>query len=358
MRHDPPRRVLIINIFGIGDVLFTTPLISNLKTAYPDIHIGYLCNRRTVPLLEHNPKVDRILVYERDEFEAIRRQSTGQYLKAVWKFIKDIKSGRFDMVLDVSLSSFMGFLAWTAGIPRRVGFDYKGRGRFLTQKIPLKGYEGRHVIDYYLDLLAEIGVAVAHKRMELTLTREDSHWAAQFMAQNGISGRGPVIGLVPGGGESWGKDASCKRWPAQRWAKLADKLIEKSSAQIILLGSSTEAGLCDSVARGMKNSCVSACGMTSLSQFAALTQQCALVVANDGGPLHVAVASGSRTVSIFGPVDEAVYGPYPAQGHQVVKKDLPCQPCYRRFRRADCGHLRCLNGLTVEEVLGKVEGIL
>ena len=373
MRHNPPQRVLIINIFGIGDVLFTTPLISNLKAAYPNIHIGYLCNRRTAPLLEHNPKVDRIFVYERDEFEAIRRRSAGQYLKAVWKLIQEIKSGQFDMVLDVSWNRFMGFLAWSAGIRRRVGFDYKGRGLFLTQKIPLEGYEGRHVVDYYLDLLAEIGVTVAHKRMEFFLTREDTDWAAKFLAENDISGRpptrlsaeprdgeagGPVIGLVPGGGESWGKNASLKLWPAQRWAKLADKLIEKSAAQIILLGGSTEAGLCDSVARDMNNPCVSACGKTSLSQFAALIQRCALIVANDGGPLHVAVAVGSKTVSIFGPVDDAVYGPYPADGQKIVKKDLSCQPCYRRFRRADCGHIRCLNDLTVEEVFRKVEEIL
>ena len=272
--------------------------------------------------------------------------------------IQDIKSGQFDMVLDVSLNSFMGFLAWAAGIPRRVGFDYKGRGRFLTQKIPLEGYENRHVVEYYLDLLAQIGVPVVHKSMELPLTTADMDWAAGFLEDNGVFGRGQVIGLVPGGGESWGKDASCKRWSAERFAKLADKLIEKSAAQIILLGGPTEAGLCGSVARGMNNPCVSACGKTSLSQFAALAKRCALIVANDGGPLHVAAASGSKTVSIFGPVDEVVYGPYPAQGHKVVKKDLPCQPCYRRFRRADCGHIRCLNDLTVEEVFKKVEEIL
>lgn len=358
MRQNLPQRVLIINIFGIGDVLFTTPLISNLKAASPDIHIGYLCNRRTAPILEHNPKVSRIFVYERDEFEAIRRRSAGQYLNAIGKLIYDIKSRQFDMVLDVSLNSFMGFLAWTAGVPRRVGFDYKGRGRFLTQKIPLGGYEGRHVVDYYLDLLTAIGVPVRHKTLEFPLTAQDTAWAVGFLAENRIPGHGPVIGLVPGGGESWGKDASCKRWPAECFAKLADKLIEKFNAQIILLGGSAEAGLCDSVARDMNNTCVSACGKTSLSQFAALTRRCALIVANDGGPLHVAVASGSKTVSIFGPVDEAVYGPYPAQGHQVIKKDLPCQPCYRRFRRADCRHIRCLNELTVEEVLRKVEEIL
>ncbi len=373
-RQHPPKKVLFINTFGIGDVLFTTPMISNLKERFPDVYIGYLCNRRTAALLERNPKINRILVYERDELAALRARSSWQYVRAIKLLIKDINSGRFDTVLDVSLNNFMGFLTWAAGIPRRVGFDYKGRGFFLTQKNPLEGYEDKHVVEYYLDLLQGMGVPVPNKALELPLSAEDTAWAGRFLEENHISGRppvpqsgtqsgtclagGPVIGLVPGGGESWGKDASCKRWSAERFAKLADKLIEKFTAQIILLGGSTEAGLCDSVARGMKNPCVSACGKTSLSQFAALTQRCALIVTNDGGPLHVAVAAGSKTASIFGPVDEIVYGPYPSGIHKVIKKDLACQPCYRSFRRADCAHIRCLNELTVEEVFGKVEEIL
>ena len=74
-RTHPPKKVLIINTFGVGDVLFTTPLISNLKTNYPGLYIGYICNRRTSALLERNPKVDRIFIYERDEFYAAYQRS-------------------------------------------------------------------------------------------------------------------------------------------------------------------------------------------------------------------------------------------------------------------------------------------
>ena len=373
MRHNPPRKVLIINTFGIGDVLFTTPLISNLKTAYPDVYIGYLCNRRTSPLLEHNTKVNRIFIYARDELNVIYKRSRWQYWKVFGAFVRSIKEERFDIVLDVSLSGFTAFLTWWIGIPYRVGFDYKRRGFFLNKKIPLKGYEDKHVVEYYLDLLREIGVPIKHKAMELPLIKEDMDWASGFLKENGVPGRppvprsgtysagaagGPVIGLVPGGGESWGKEAVYKRWPTGSFAKLADKLIEKSAAQIILLGGPADSPLCEEIVRGMRNPCLALCGKTSLTQFAALTQRCALIVTNDGGPLHVAVAAGSKTVSIFGPVDEIVYGPYPSGIHKVVKKDLACQPCYRRFRRADCAHIRCLNELTVEEVFGKVEEIL
>ncbi len=358
-------KVLLINIFGIGDVLFTTPFIRNLKAAYPDIFIGYLCNRRTAPLLESNPKISRIFVYERDEFESLRRKSAWQYLKAIRRLIQDIRDERFDTVMDVSLNTFMGFLSWAGGIPRRIGYDYKGRGIFLTQKIPLAGYEDRHVVEYYLDLLGEIGVSIQHRETEFPLTAQDMDWAGSFLKGNHIlvhppngEAGGPVIGLVPGGGESWGRDAGYKRWPVECFAKLADKLIENKSATIILMGGQNEAELCGQTASLMNYCPLTAVGKTTLGQFAALTQKCSLVVVNDGGPLHVAVAVGAKTVSIFGPVDEKVYGPYPVGNHKVVAKNLACRPCYRQFRKASCEHISCLRQITVEDVLERVEEIL
>jgi ADP-heptose:LPS heptosyltransferase len=98
-----------------------------------------------------------------------------------------------------------------------------------------------------------------------------------------------------------------------------------------------------------------AVGQTSLLQMAALLQLCRLAIVNDGGPLHIAVAAGVKTASIFGPVDPVVYGPYPSEGHIVIKKGLACQPCYRQFRKADCSHLSCLRDLSVEEVFFKLE---
>jgi len=153
----PPKKVLIINTFGVGDVLFTTPLISNLKANYPELFIGYICNRRTAALLERNSKVDRIFVYERDEFLEVHQGSHIAFLKKFLIFFKAIKSEKFDLVLDVSLSRGTSFFTWAIGIKHRIGFNYKNRGIFLNKKIPLAGYEGKHVVDYYLGLLEELG---------------------------------------------------------------------------------------------------------------------------------------------------------------------------------------------------------
>jgi len=355
----PPKKVLIINIFGIGDVLFTTPLISNLKANYPDLYIGYLCNRRTATILERNPKVDRTFIYERDEFNEVCQRSKIAFLKKFRQFLKEIKREQFDLVLDVSLSGMISFLTWWVGIKRRVGFDYRNRSVFLNKKIPLEGYENKHVVEYYLELLEELGLTAKEKDLELTLNQRDEQWAEAFIVSNNVlSSKNPVIGLVPGGGASWGKDTSYKRWSAEKYAKLADKLIENFSAAIILMGDKSELELCARVSEAMSHRPVMVCGETTISQFAALARKCSLMIVNDGGPLHISVAAGARTVSIFGPVDEHVYGPYPQGNHIVVKKDLACRPCYRRFRKASCEHVSCLNQLTVEEVFKKIEEVV
>ena len=140
--------------------------------------------------------------------------------------------------------------------------------------------------------------------------------------------------------------------------KLADKLIEKFCATIILMGDKNELDLCTEVSEAMFQRPVMACGQTTISQFAALARECSLTIVNDGGPLHIAVAVGAQTASIFGPVDEEVYGPYPKGNHIVISNQLACRPCYQRFRRASCEHVSCLNQLTVEKVLKSIEGVL
>jgi len=357
------QKILIINIFGIGDVLFTTPLIENLKSFNPNFSIGYLCNRRTESILKRNPKIDNVFVYERDEFAAEAKKSKLSYWKKVNDLVRTIRAEQYDTTIDVSLNGFMGFLSWAAGIPQRIGLNYKNRNIFLNKKIDLKGYEERHVVEYYLDLLRLLEIPVTRRELTLNVNDEDESWADNFLKQHALKEKS-LIGLVPGGGASWGKEAIYKRWAPENYAKLADKIIEKFGGQIILMGAVEEQDLCLKVAKSMRQPSISACGQTNITQFAALAHRCKVNIVNDGGPLHIAVAAKAKTVSIFGPVDEKVYGPYDPSSpkvkpaHTVVTKEFACRPCYRQFRRAQCEHLSCLTQITVYDVLKNVEEVL
>ena len=352
------KRILIINPFGIGDVLFTTPLIQNIKSSQPDVFIGYLANRRTAVFLQDHPQIDRVFVYERDEYVDIYRRSKIQFFKKMISQLAEIRAAKFDCLIDLSLNGSASFLMAFAGIPQRLGFNYKNRSLFLTRKIPLRGFEGRHVAEYYLSLARELGFKTESHEINFPIKETDRQWAEHFLQSLALPSGQPIIAVVPGGGASWGKDAEYKRWPVERFAELADKLIEKSSAVIILLGDKQEEELCKTMAQAMRAQPVMVCGQTTLGQLAALLKKCSLAVVNDGGPLHIAVAAGVKTVSIFGPVDEKVYGPYPAAGHTVVSHSIACRPCYRQFRRASCEHISCLKNITTEEVYRKIENIL
>jgi len=352
------RKILIINIFGIGDVLFTTPLIANIKTNFPQMFVGYVANRRTAPLVLDNPKIDRVFIYERDEYHALYRKSRIRFLKRFLEDLKAIQKENFDLVIDFTLNGNTSFLMWLIGIKERMGFNFKNRSPFLTRKIKLEGYEGKHIVEYYLTFCQELGLPLSEPHMEIPISQEEEYWAQKILQRNNLSWSKPLVGLVPGGGASWGKEAVYKLWSAENYAKLADKIVEKFAAAIILMGDQQEKDLCARVAKSMQHKPILLAGQTTIKQLAALCALCRCVIVNDGGPLHVAVTAGAKTVSIFGPVDEKVYGPYPSENHVVVTKDIACRPCYRRFRRAQCEHISCLSTLTVEEVFERIREVL
>ena len=352
------KKILIINPYGIGDVLFTTPVISNLRRAYPQAHIAYLANRRTADFLKVNPDINQVFVYERDEYLEAYRQNSLKFAQKWFSFFNTIRREKFDVVFDFSLNSSFGFLSAACGIKKRVGFDYRKRGRFLTHRVPLVGYEEKHVVEYYLDLLRAVQIPIKTTQIKLDVPHRDIQWAKEWLESHKIDPTKPLIAVLPGGGASWGKAAKNKRWAPLNYAHLIDKIIENFDAAIILMGDSKEEELCREVVSLAHFPLHFAVGETSLLGLAALFLRCQWAIVNDGGPLHVAVAVGTKTVSIFGPVDPQVYGPYPAANHTVVQKGLPCQPCYRRFRMPPCSHISCLRDLSVEEVYRKVQNIL
>ena len=261
-------------------------------------------------------------------------------------------------MIFITLNSYSSFFMWLLGIKARIGFNYKNRSPFLNTKIEINGFEGRHVIEHYLSLLDMLGLKVFDQELEVFPTEEDQNWAKDILVQNSIQSDELLVGFIPGGGASWGPDARYRRWAPEKHAKLADKIIEKYSVKVILLGDSYEQDIGQRVIEGMKKPVLSLIGKTTVGQYLALLSQCHLVIMNDGGPLHMAVAAGTKTVSLIGPVDEHVYGPYPVNGHQVVTASIACRPCYRQFRRADCEHIGCLAQIKVDDVFEKAENLL
>lgn len=348
-------RILVVNHFGIGDVLFTFPLLRAIKENLPQAYIGYLCNRRTEKIVKNNPDIDQVFVFEKDEYRAMWKVSKLLCAKNIFKLVRSIRKSRFDTAIDLSLSRQFGFGIFLSGAKNRIGFDYKGRGMFLTHKIKIEGYQSFHMVEHYARLLDFLGIKTENLQLKFHIASEDRRWADEFLKSNQVKEGEFLVGIVPGGGASWGRDAAQKRWSTEKFASLADSIVKKHNAKILLLGDKSEQSLCESVKNAMSAKPILGCGRTDLGQFAALLEKCGLVVCNDGGPLHIAVGVGTRTISFFGPVDEKIYGPYPlSENHVVLSRKIPCRPCYKNFKYQKCNTVECLKSITQDEALAVV----
>ena len=345
-------RILIINPFGIGDVLFSTALVSRVKKEYPASYIAYICNIKTKDILETNPAIDEVFVFERDEYRFLWRKSKTACIKKFFNFWKEIKKREFNIVFDLSLGKEYAFLCWLIGIRERRGFDYKGRGRFLNHRIPFDGFNDKPVAEYYLDLIRlpkSLYNDFGSRNTVLVTTEEDKTYIDNFLRQSGIKDSDVLVGIAPGGGMSFGrKNQDRRRWSAQKFAELADNI----NAKIVLIWGPGEENLIKEIASLMKQKSLVA-PATKIREMAELCKRCKLVICSEGGPLHIAVSQGVNTVSIFGPVDEKAYGPYPKSGKNVViTSGVECRPCYKKFKLPECTDKRCMEDISVDEVFG------
>ncbi len=350
-------KILVINPYGIGDVLFTTPLLSNLREFYPHGKIGIVLGSRTRQILEFNPDVNNIYIFDKGFFDKLGFFKKWRYLM---EFCRPIRREGYELLIDLSNSSQYGFVEkFFLKVPRRIGFNYKGRGRHLTQTIKLEGFSDKHVVDYYLSLLELLSLTPVKKPLKFPLKQDIIDKVAKYLLSKRIEEKNLLITLVPGGGLSWSHKAAYKQWPQEKYAQLADKLISELKAKVVIAGSELDQDICRNIINSMKSKEAEIICDFNILEFAALCNLSNLVVCNDGGPLHVAVSEKTPTISFFGPVDEEVYGPYPAaDNHIVITKEIECRPCYQKFKFTECDTKDCLNLITVDEAFKKVKKIL
>lgn len=345
--------ILIINTFGIGDVLFSTPLLKEIKGHLPHANIHFLCNRRNLDLLKNDPDISTILIYEKDDFRKYIKESKIRFFKALAKLISDIKKLNIDIAIDLSLNYQMSIILILAGVRMRVGFNYRDRGKLLTQKISISGFDRKHVVEHYLDLLKflDLPPSGGYRLMSYT-SSENKSTVDNFLKTNGLIGK-VLIGIVAGGGKSWGRDAIYRRWPSDNFAYVGWRLSCLDDVRILIFGTLEEKEICDKICKKIGERAVSLCGTTGLDLLVEFISRCDLIICNEGGPLHIAVSQEIKTVSIFGPVNDRVYGPYPpSEKHRVLMaEDVDCRPCYKNFKHNTCENRACLEKIDKDRVV-------
>ncbi|MFH1189435.1 MAG: lipopolysaccharide heptosyltransferase II [Candidatus Omnitrophota bacterium] len=333
-------RILIINVNWVGDVLFSTPFIRAVRADNPDAHIACLLHPRCKEMLEANPRLNEVIVYDE---EGAHKSLIGK-----WKLIRELRKRKFDTVYMLHRSFTKALIAYLAGIKERVGYPTKKRARVLTRVVD-EPAEELHKVEYFLNIARACGMDVRDASYEFFVRDEDRRFVKELLAKSGIGDKDFVIVLCPAG--NWPP----KRWPAENFARLADELAEKFGAKIVLAAAERDSKIVDEIRSVMAAGAVSASGKTGLKQLGALLERAGLVVANDTGPMHMAVAVGTKTIALFGPTSARLTGPYGKGRYHVISGNGSCEvPCYD----ITCARNDCMSAIKVEDVLREAEAML
>ncbi len=353
---DAPSRILLIRPDHLGDVLFTTPAIRTLRTALPQSHLACLVGPWSRAVLEHNPHLDEIVTCHFPGFTRRPKPSLLQPYFALSSYARELRDKKFELAVVLRFDHWWGaLLAYLARIPVRLGYDIAEVQPFLTEALPY--VPGRHEVEQNLTLVERIAggrqpKSSAPLSLEFPLTAEDEAFAERYLTEHGAGEDDFLVCIHPGTG------AAVKLWREQAWIQVAEALVERYKARIVLTGSAGERTLAQAIATGMKAKTppIVAAGETSLGQLAALMARCGLALGPDSGPLHLAVAVGTPTVHLYGPVDSRTFGPWgdPAR-HLIITSDMDCIPCDRLdYSPDELDEHPCIKRITVEQVLEAV----
>lgn len=334
-----PKRILIFNVNWLGDVLFSTAAIRNIRRNYPRSFIACVVPGRCYPVLKGNPNLDEVIIFdERERHRSILEK---------FSFVRLLKDKQFDAVFLLHGSLTRALLCKMAGIPERIGYNTKKRGWILTKRFPVPAKDACHRIDYYLNIIEKAGLRVEDRYLDFFTTEQDDDFISVFLSKHGLDKKKVLIGINAGG--NW----LPKRWPKDHWSKLVGLIQQEPDWEVIITGGHQDMTLARQIAQPLFSKPEVTSGLFNLKQSAALFKKLDIFICADSGPMHIANAVGTkRLIALFGPTHPAITGPFPAKNAVVLQKDVGCQiPCYK----VNCKDNRCMKAITPEEVFDVIK---
>jgi lipopolysaccharide heptosyltransferase II len=312
------RRILVIRLDLLGDLVFSAPAIQALRAAYPQAELTLLTLPYTRPLAALIPGVDRVLALDVNQY---RRLAGWRRLDEAVGLVRVLRAARFDLCVALH-GRPAGVFALLSGARYRVGYAAHAYPFAFTSPVAGRRYARRqHEVDYCLDLARVVGAdgdAIPRLRPPPLAPRPPA-----------LAGDAPYVVIHPGA-----SNGAAKRWPAAAWARVARQAVDELGARVGVSGSEGERALVEAVVAAAGPGVVPVVG-GSLLDLASLLAGAEAVLAGDTGPLHLAAALGRPVVGVYGPTDPAQTGPRSARA-AVVRRPVVCGPCYDLTAPADC----------------------
>jgi lipopolysaccharide heptosyltransferase I len=330
----PPNKMLIIKPSSLGDIIHSLPFLGVVKRRFPNTEIHWVVARGLHVLLENHPLISKLWIINKDSWK------TPAYFSKTLGEIRDLYTGLgregYDVCVDLSGLFRSGLLSFASKAPVKIGFANSDEGSpfFYTHKV--QGNMELHAIDRYLQIAAAMGCPVNNVDYPMAGFEPDPSICRTLPNEYAV--------IAP----SAGKEAN--RWPARRFGELAARL----PLPTVIVCGKNDAAIAEEVAAAAKGKAISLAGKTNLTELLAVIRKARFFISNDTGPMHIAAAFHVPVFALFGPANPKRTGPY-GKIHTIIKKDIACAPCYRW---KPCEHWRCMEDLTVDEVLAIIEQAL
>ncbi|MDE0326101.1 MAG: glycosyltransferase family 9 protein [Candidatus Poribacteria bacterium] len=339
-----PKKVLFIQLSALGDTILAIPAIRAIRHTFPNAEFTILASPTNLNYLAACPYIDRRIPFR----------------KPGYQLISSLRREGFDWVIDLEhWPRLSALLAYATGAPRRIGFSTKGQHRhfLFTETVP--HIQGRHEVRNFLGLAAQLACPIHELGLEVWCDEKARMWIRETLTKEGVSPDQPLIVLHPEAGR---RGEPRRRWPQGRYVALANALVERYDAEIVLTGAPDEVAVSEEIAARTKHRSVVLAGRTDVNQLAALFADATLVVSGNCGPMHLAAATGTPVVGLHGPTNFAQWGPWDRNAG-VVRARIPCSPCLNLGFEYGCqalsdGTSPCMHTIEVTAVLRECERLL
>lgn len=343
----------MVQLGDIGNLALTTPALAALRSAHPSAHLAVLTTTHAAPILAGAGLADAIIAFDKRAFSGLRSLLKPATLRRILALRRD----RYDAVIFCHHFTLwpgtikFALIAFASGARRRIGLQ-NGRGWFLNESIPDRGFGARHEAQVALDLAALLGADGTPIAAQVAQADAKS----EFLADAGDGS--PWVALHAGSGGY----SLARRWEPTRFAQVADTLIERHNARIVLVGGAGDDTA--AVRSAMRHSpALDLSGQTTLPELVGVLARCDLFIGADSGVMHLAAAASVPVVAVFGPSNHDAWGPWNPGGRAIVVRSAPvCSPClyvdHGIGLREGCPARTCLKMVTADDVIAAAETLL
>ncbi len=334
------KKMLIIKLGAMGDLILATPSFRMIRDRFPLAKISLLVDRKLAPLVSHLPYLDEVIPADRKKLSKL-----SYFLKIAQKIRKE----GFDISVDLQNSKWTHLMSFLSGVRERYGFQRGWHGFLLNR--PDKTFDVTDSpVRHQFRILSRLGVQRLEESLELWTDPQDQERIESLLQTPADNVR--FIGLVVGSSPRW----ATKRWPAEYFLKLSERLIKELKCRVVWIGSQEDAGFAQEFPEWSLEGVINLIGKTSLRELIPLIKRLDVLVTGDTAPLHVASAVNTKMIALFGPTDPKRHMP-PAQDAIVLSRRLACQPCYQGTCR-NSENMACLRKISVDEVFSSIQRLL